>query len=1830
MCSLGFPNIQREFPDRFVKFLAATRHLSTRGLQQLMTRAAGICNNGKKHILESLPFIESSASTEIMKDLIVGKLDTFELNEEMIEKWMNSIFYLPRPDESTIETMFSFIQFYEAKLENSKPVFILIPTSVTHTFCKSHFDCRSVPAVMNIVKFLETLAMRNLAGDLNDKITYEKAIVALKGLGNVGIMSKSFEDYLKDLIIDETVLDDVKLQIVEVFRKTNCDKSREFFVDIYQNYTQSVEMRIASYLQFMKCPTYKTIKKVKTFLPTESVNQVASFVWSHLTNLAKTSSPQKVELQGLLADNRIDEKNNFDFRKFSKYHEYSLFFEEYNFGISGESNVIFGTESYLPRYIQFNGTINLFGNSLNPLEFAMRIKGMESYIESIFGLNGALNFDKLIDKFGFVFENFKNLFNFEDNIVNSFLRSRRSVDNLVDQIAYQPKYEFNKPTGYFEYKVFGNDVNFYRFEGLNELSEIIKKIIPMEQMKGIFSKKEEVFIKSGTLIDVSYTVPLSSGFPLILSGFGAYSLDMRYFAGLNNADNAWETKTIDFIGRIKPALSMEFQTMMQIDMFHATTDARVKSNVYSNYAIETELKVKSNEHASLKMKLPQDRNDILSIQTHLLSSIKGEDTILYGITNRYQNTSCSWPSVNDMLGLKVCVDYLLPDVNDVSKGYPSLVLSGPIIFDIHLDKADLSAILYNFEYQWTTEGKDKSHASITFETPNTKIPRKFSAFLKSDHQSYNLSMGFINGEQTQTALGFIKLSPEEKSANFSLMVNKQEHFRTELSLKTKRLSKSKMKYSPLFLLIINKQKIAGMNGHILQISKHNVTQNDIDLRFETKKMLATASGQIIKTQTSFTTKMLYVYQFSNKKEETIEIDTELANRSQKSRARTEYNGKLKFVSSAYNHYNFASDLTFLSSLGHVETKLELNNAEDLIDPNYTLVTRITLAKNSEDSQNSRTIFAIEATRPKSSTDVKFQVTYDEKYNNGTEHNVAIVMRYAPSKEVHARGVVWIPRGQLFGLDANFSLIVPDLNKCFGSIKIRERIKRDFYFDITGEWFSGENIRAQGLYQDRTSNVKRFHRLKSIISSKLFDDINLDLKYARDLQELKFKAKTEYKKKSYSFNVESIDVSLLESLFKSELEWGENLYSIIANSSYKDNGRMEVEVHLDRIRDLHLEIWGIAKRFSNKCGVQFQWDANRDPSQQMILSYEFDKPKADVYIGDVMISYPERTFNGKLNISNVGPYTGDLKVAWGVDEAIDVGYSVGSEIIEYQKLWLLFKIDTPFNGWKSNRVNGTYFQQNNLMNVNFAVIWAEFQRIGFEFFVDYLLSDAELSGELKAEIDSTIKDIPIVTAQLKHSSTIGKIDSEILFKHNFVNNKFRTFWLKSLWKSSMDEVFRNITGAIKFKSPLVNYNSGVLLTKFSLTKDREILGVIDVDIDSRMYSFTIDGYMKKLLDNMISFNLTTPIDTFPYLHGKFGIIEMKKYIIADLRTPNKSLGIEVLYDFKSITDFDLKFYLATPQPALEKILAIGKIKEDTVHVEGAWNKIILGFKGVWRFASYKDFEYSYLVFTPLKNFSENGLIVKLIANNIQNFDIESSLKLGKYKVGIKGLGEPRTQIINQLGFKKASYIREDFQRSDELDSDEKTEGEKVDIIDLSKYYSVVGRFEICTVVWSPITGNYEIQQIDETFHGNAKIYSPKGLIEVKNRFVLRGKYHYLNRLNISTPFNDYKIISSNFKLKIPQDNQGFTIRFDVGASDNKMVWKNYGFKIAYVLPKHQQLKIHDVTLIILYPLEDTTRITISSRIELQKGTIRSAVLSIDGFHTQFKMFGNFNVSFKCLF
>lgn len=222
----------------------------------------------------------------------------------------------------------------------------------------------------------------------------------LKALGNVGFLSDNFHNQMTRIIIDDEVPPLVRVLTVNAHRRDNCLKNHDYFLNVFRILDLNSEVRIAAYLQVMRCPDYVSMRHIKAMLQSEEVNQVGSFVWSHLKNTAKSASPVHVELQGLVADDDLSNKFNLDMRKFSRNYEHSIFFDQYNMGASGDANIIFATDSYLPRTASFNFTVDLFGESINIFEIDAHAQGFEHLFEGMFGPKGPLSrqgFSKKVD-----------------------------------------------------------------------------------------------------------------------------------------------------------------------------------------------------------------------------------------------------------------------------------------------------------------------------------------------------------------------------------------------------------------------------------------------------------------------------------------------------------------------------------------------------------------------------------------------------------------------------------------------------------------------------------------------------------------------------------------------------------------------------------------------------------------------------------------------------------------------------------------------------------------------------------------------------------------------------------------------------------------------------------------------------------------------------------------------------------------------------------------------------------------------------------------------------------------------------------------------------------------------------------------------------------------------------------------------------------------------------------------------------------------------------------------------------------------------------------------
>lgn len=273
------------------------------------------------------------------------------------------------------------------------------------------------------------------------------------------------------------------------------------------------ELRINAYLQLMVCPSAYTLDQVKKALEAEEVNQVGSFVWTHLTNLMETSSPHKQEVAAILADEQLKKEFDMDKRKFSRNIEWSLFSHLLNSGAAVDSNIIFSEKSFVPRSTNLNLTVDIFGHSMNLFELGARVEGMDRILEDLFGPKKS------------------------ENPANNQLVER------FDQAFKAESGEKPKATYYM--RIFGNEL---RYEDLHniDLSQLKDKVNFLNWIIDLAEEHDIQLTKSMSFLDTTMTVPTSTGLPLKLSADGTFSMSMKVKGKMDMR------KTFDITGTISP------------------------------------------------------------------------------------------------------------------------------------------------------------------------------------------------------------------------------------------------------------------------------------------------------------------------------------------------------------------------------------------------------------------------------------------------------------------------------------------------------------------------------------------------------------------------------------------------------------------------------------------------------------------------------------------------------------------------------------------------------------------------------------------------------------------------------------------------------------------------------------------------------------------------------------------------------------------------------------------------------------------------------------------------------------------------------------------------------------------------------------------------------------------------------------------------------------------------------------------------------------------------------------------------------------------------------
>jgi len=506
----------------------------------------------------------------------------------------------------------------------------------------------------------------------------------------------------------------------------------------------------------------------------------------------------------------LQNKFKTDVRKFSRNYEGSFFSESLNVGAAAESNVIFTPQSYLPRSATLNLTLDLFGESVNILEFGARAEGFENILENMFGPEGY----------------------FPDSAMNNILKKLKdkresdSVENSISQLAdqFNAKGKLEKePSASVYTRVFGNELYYTQLHGLKEMLHTIHDASSFSIVKKIMQERDIDFTKSLVLIDGSYIIPTCVGFPLNLALNGSATVGLK-LNGYANVKDLFTLNSIDIEGSVTPSAAIEFAGTMAVDATVTKAGIRLVNRLLTNTYISGKAKIQGRDLVDLQLFVPREKIELLDVASQIFFLHHDHLVESKGIADNVENyTVCSTDFASSLIGMKPCMalTYTNSSLNPTAPYFP---LTGPFRFHLDITKIDtFNAYEFIFKHQNKISARKSGTSMIFhFDTPGSKVDRKLSAQYVLDWTNAAAKASIMTPLIKVSASGKMKNSDSVTSLDALIMLNNQELITTRIGCKRSKTGHTGH-YEPFFVLSYRKKLIADISGNVNYIEgfKHS-------------------------------------------------------------------------------------------------------------------------------------------------------------------------------------------------------------------------------------------------------------------------------------------------------------------------------------------------------------------------------------------------------------------------------------------------------------------------------------------------------------------------------------------------------------------------------------------------------------------------------------------------------------------------------------------------------------------------------------------------------------------------------------------------------------------------------------------------------------------------------------------------------------------------------------------------------------------------------------------------------------------------------------------------
>lgn len=573
----------------------------------------------------------------------------------------------------------------------------------------------------DLVKLFDKIAEK-LGDGKSEKRNHEDLIVAiLKGLRGARGVTGSLVDKLIKLS-SEGHAGRVRAAAIQAFTSASSDpKIQQAALSILKNRKIDSEFRIEAYLILVDYPTPKIAGEVSKLLEDEPVYQVGSFIVSHLANLRSSTDLYREKARQVFADVRPSKKFPSDLRKYSFNHEVSYEFGSLGLGGSVDSNVIYSQDSFTPRSIRTNFTGELFGTSFNIFEVNGRQENFDLVLERYFGPKGYFNslnkqetFDKVRSFFG-----------------QGDKRAKRGLSQDADNFGKEFVGDLSKDVDFdLSVKMFGSELYFLSL-GDNfpsENKDFTKEFGKFVQnfLKSSKDGKKHQYDVHALLLDVEFSYPTSSGFPLKIQSQGAGAFHLETVLKADFKDIHTHPKNTKFAVSVLPSYNVELTGIISVDGYEVSTGVKVTSNLHSatGSSLSFDL-LNQGKGVDLKIDFPFKKQEILSFD-HKIVFIQqnlGHESIQHNLKSTQKKDinvrSDCFDQFNKHLGIVVCYELNMKKGEKLanSRLFP---LNGPAHVSAYVEIEKQ----YHFNALYDDSNAQKRSLELTFDTPESQSTRK--------------------------------------------------------------------------------------------------------------------------------------------------------------------------------------------------------------------------------------------------------------------------------------------------------------------------------------------------------------------------------------------------------------------------------------------------------------------------------------------------------------------------------------------------------------------------------------------------------------------------------------------------------------------------------------------------------------------------------------------------------------------------------------------------------------------------------------------------------------------------------------------------------------------------------------------------------------------------------------------------------------------------------------------------------------------------------------------------------------------------------------------------